>query len=321
MTNTTTIFDFAVKSLSNLFFDGAKPAQAITVHDGTFHADDVAAVALIELLCSSTGSAQPRIIRTRDESKFEGLIVDVGEGLFDHHGKQAGTDDDGVPYSGVSRVWEWLIRNNDLEFSRPHQLFKQRVLDPLSKIDNGQALDSGEVSLFTFVPVFNPGYGDEDKLEQAFSNAVRVAREIILGAWQKCQADARGEEALAAVVEEAKTKYVVDVPVGLDSLWPRALSETKAVFVIISAPDGTHYVQCVPEPATEEKPFNAFSKKVALPESWAGKRGEDLAAVCGFNDAVFCHVGRFICGFKSHESAELAATAALVEDTAAVLNS
>lgn len=318
---THTLFGFSVASLSNLFFfNNDNPGQAITVHDGTFHADDVAAVALIDLLCSSSGAAQPRIIRTRDESKFEGLIVDVGEKEFDHHGSRSGIDADGIPYSGVSRVWEYFINANKLEDSRAHQLFKQRVLDPLSKIDNGQALESGEVSLFTFVPAFNPGYGDEDKLEQCFTNAVRVAREIILGAWAKCQADARGEEALAEVVEQAQTKYVVDVPVGLDSLWPRALAPTKAVFVIISAPDGTHYVQCVPEPATEEKPFDAFSKKVALPESWAGLRGEDLAAVCGFNDAVFCHVGRFICGFKSHESAELAATAALVEDCADALN-
>lgn len=315
---THTLFGFSVSTLSTSLMLSTNYGQAITVHDGTFHADDVFAVAFVELLCSSAGAAQPRVIRTRDEAKFEGIVVDVGEGLFDHHGERAGTDEDNVPWSGSSRLWHWFVANNDLKGSRAHQLFKKRVLDPLSKIDNGQALESGEVSLFTFVPVFNPGYGDEDKLEQAFSNAVRVAREIILGAWQKCQADAKGEEALAAVVEEAKTKYVVDVPVGLDSLWPRALSETKAVFVIISAPDGTHYVQCVPEPATEDKPFDAFSKKVALPESWAGLRGKDLAAVCGFEDAVFCHIGRFICGFKSHESAELAATAAIVEDAAAV---
>ena len=300
-----------MESVNSLFFNSPKPGHAITVHSGLFHADDVCATALTEILNEDFGWTRPEIIRTRDESAFRGLIIDVGEGQFDHHGAAAGVDADGVPFSGFSRIFLHLVKENGLENDRACQLFKKRVVDPVSKLDNGQALEPGEFSLFSWVNTFNPGFGEED-VDRHFTEAVEAAKPILRAAWAKAVADARGEEALASVVEEAQHHNIVEVPKGLDSLWPRALASTKALFALIHV-DDTWYVQCVP--ATAE---DIFSKKVPLPERWSGLRGEDFAKVCGFDDAVFCHVGRFICGFKTRESAELAATAAIVEDAAAV---
>jgi uncharacterized UPF0160 family protein len=41
--------------------------------------------------------------------------------------------------------------------------------------------------------------------------------------------------------------------------------------------------------------------KKKLPEDWGGKRDEELQAVTGVKDAIFCHTGRFIAVAKSFE--------------------
>ena len=46
-----------------------------------------------------------------------------------------------------------------------------------------------------------------------------------------------------------------------------------------------------------------FERKMYFPESWAGKRGEELAKITGVPDAVFCHDNRFLAVTKSKEGA------------------
>lgn len=281
------LFGFRLEDLKNLLGED----WAITVHDGSFHADDVFAVAFIFLLCRLSGLPLPAVIRTRDKSKAKGVCVDVFEGLFDHHGARAGIDPCGTPWSGATRLWFWFLDLALLRGSRAHEIFYNLVLKPLSKIDNGKELEPGEVTLFSFVPVFNPGYGDEDELEASFFKAVKIAEDIILGAWAKAQADAKGEEVMAEIVELAQHEDVVTVPVGLDDLWPEALVDTKAKLVIISAPTGTHFIQSVPSSKA-----NRFSAKVLAPMAWRGHRDKEFQEISGYSSGVFCHVAGFISG-------------------------
>jgi uncharacterized UPF0160 family protein len=60
-------------------------------------------------------------------------------------------------------------------------------------------------------------------------------------------------------------------------------------------------------PATTD----TFDARADLPESWAGLRDADLAAVTGVPDAKFCHNGRFIAAAKSYEGAYAMARQAL----------
>jgi uncharacterized UPF0160 family protein len=283
------------------------------------HADDVGAVAAIQLYCEDAGVPTPETIRTRNEYEFIGCVVDVGEGQFDHHGKAAGVDADGIPFSGFSRVFLHLCQKLE-QFGidpitrRALEIFKKRVSDPVSKLDNGQTLEKGEYSLLSFVAQFNPGYGDDEDMDERFAEAVAVAKPILRQAWNRALATAKAEKVVEAAVEEAnKGKFVIELPKGLNDVWPRALAETKALFVIFQVRD-TWYIQCVPESVE-----NLFTPKVLLPAKWAGKRGTELDGVTCFSDSVFCHINRFIAGFKSKESAELAAIIAMVDDAAATL--
>jgi uncharacterized UPF0160 family protein len=54
-------------------------------------------------------------------------------------------------------------------------------------------------------------------------------------------------------------------------------------------------VQCVPVE------LGTFVNRRALPEAWGGLQAEELAAVTGVEDAVFCHTARFLAVARSQE--------------------
>jgi len=47
----------------------------------------------------------------------------------------------------------------------------------------------------------------------------------------------------------------------------------------------------------------SFENRKSFPESWAGKRGNELVLATGVSDAIFCHRGRFLTVAGSKEGA------------------
>lgn len=299
----STNFGFSLKSLTDLALVGDE--IVITVHHGIFHGDDVSAVAMLKLIAAAWGY-KVRVVRTRDPAKFEGVVVDVGEGVYDHHGARAGLDKDGIPYTGFSRVLDYFIAQNNLEDSLPHRLFKEKFSDPMSEQDNGVPLRPGEVNLVSYINTFNPGYGDTDKTDEAFEDAVDTTCSVIMAAWAHAQADAKAAVALEEIVRQAGHRDIVECPPGIP--WTKALVPTQCKFVIVDAPDGTVYAICVPS-SIEDR----FSKKKAFPKEWWGTRDQEFQKLCGLSSAIFCHVNGFICGFKTKEDAIKAAEIALMD--------
>jgi uncharacterized UPF0160 family protein len=72
----------------------------------------------------------------------------------------------------------------------------------------------------------------------------------------------------------------------------------EVVFVIYPDSDGEQYqVKTVPAE------LGSFVARLDLPKSWAGLRDQELAAVTGVPDSVFCHLNLFIGGARSLEGA------------------
>ena len=79
------------------------PANGFT-HAGKFHADDVFATALLQIL-------RPDIEITRGftvPDDFDGIVYDVGFGMFDHHQEPRETRPNGVPYAAFGLLWRVL---------------------------------------------------------------------------------------------------------------------------------------------------------------------------------------------------------------------
>ena len=79
------------------------PAQAFT-HGGKFHADDVFSAALLQIVRPDV-----RIQRGFEVPEdFEGLVFDIGDGMFDHHAEPRETRPNGVPYAAFGKLWRGL---------------------------------------------------------------------------------------------------------------------------------------------------------------------------------------------------------------------
>jgi uncharacterized UPF0160 family protein len=96
--------------------------------------------------------------------------------------------------------------------------------------------------------------------------------------------------------------------------WTRVVVDEmpEVMFVIYPDSDGKQYqLKTVPVEA------GSFTARKDLPASWAGLRDQELAAVTGVADSVFCHLNLFIGGARSLDGAVAMAELALAARTAA----
>ena len=82
-------------------------------------------------------------------------------------------------------------------------------------------------------------------------------------------------------------------------------SGPKVKLCVFKSGEHDYKLQTIP------KENGSFEAHMDLPESWRGKRDEELAKETGLNDAAFCHPAGFLAGFKSEASAVKAAETAL----------
>ncbi|HBG85421.1 MAG TPA: metal-dependent hydrolase, partial [Erysipelotrichaceae bacterium] len=78
-----------------------KEAKFIT-HAGSFHADEVMATALLEILYDEILLAR---VGEVEEAKEDAFIYDVGLGNYDHHQEDKVRRENGIAYSSVGLIW------------------------------------------------------------------------------------------------------------------------------------------------------------------------------------------------------------------------
>ena len=120
-----------------------KKKKKVVTHDGSFHPDDVFAVAVISLFEKGCIDIQ----RTRDERflKDADYVVDVGgiydpdNNLFDHHQPSgAGMRADGSPYAAFGLVWKkfGILLSESQEAA---ERIEKRLVEPTDILDNGSS--------------------------------------------------------------------------------------------------------------------------------------------------------------------------------------
>ena len=105
------------------------PANGFT-HAGKFHTDDVFATALLQIL-------RPDIKITRGfvvPDDFDGIVYDVGFGMFDHHQEPRECRPNGVPYAAFGLLWRVL--GPGLVGERQARLIDENFIQPLDLNDN-----------------------------------------------------------------------------------------------------------------------------------------------------------------------------------------
>ncbi len=282
--------------------------QKVITHSGPFHADDVFAVASLQL---HFGQENIEVIRTRDEAIMAtgDIVVDVGavydpaRQRFDHHQVGAPVRDNGIPYAGFGLIWKHYGEQICNSKTVAESVEKSLVFS-IDAADNGVSLyQTTEIgvsptTVSDIVSLFNPIEGTTADQDQAFLKAVDFARDILGKAIARAKAKELMKEIAHSVYQSSNDKelLIFDVPMSKS-----LLIEYPEVKFIVS-PDNPASSQNWIATAIQAE-YGSFALRQRFPEEWGGLRDDELAKVSGIADAVFCHKAGFLFVSKTREGA------------------
>ncbi len=307
----------------------------IATHSGKFHADDVWAVAVLDILFPDC-----ELIRTRDPQRIEmaNFAVDVGgiwnpqAGRFDHHQKGfAGARQSGVVYASAGLVWQEHGARCVEQIARQHlgHVLSAKVAQEmayaidadlvqyLDMSDTGAARNApGSYGLSAVISGFNPTWLDDEqagsvaagealRLSQ-FRRAMAFIADVLINQVRYRVGSMLALEQVrqAQQLEGGSLLFLKNAALPWSSVVRREMP--NVLFVIsFSIAEQRHMLHTVPAAA------ESFDARQDLPDTWAGLQGAELAAVTGVPDAVFCHNGLFIAAAISFEGALTMARQAL----------
>lgn len=291
--------------------DGNKKVTIVT-HSSGFHTDDVFAVATLSLLLKKEGR-DFEIIRSRDSSVIESAdyVVDVG-GIynpsicrFDHHQEGgAGKRDNGIPYASFGLVWKeygYIISGNQTVADRIDKALVQPVdfvdADPKgmtlfeSPVKDLHAFDLGMIKIL-FAPTWKE---DILKIDETFLTLVSYAKALLSRMIVYYSDEVEGERFVLEAYNNSEDKRLIILE-NSEYPWLRVLPELPEPLYVVyrNIKNDTWSIKCV-------RDFWSYKARKDLPESWAGKKDEELENITGVSGAVFCHNARFMAVNKTKE--------------------
>jgi len=288
----------------------------VSVHNGTFHPDDVFAVAILSLYLGK----EPVIIRSRDPKDWAKAkyLFDVGgvyspKNLkFDHHQESFKEKrKNGITYATAGLVWKQLGK----KVAGSHEVYEKidkKIIQAIDAEDNGIELYKNnfkDISPYTFgdyVHALNPTWKEKGQGLKDFKDAVGEAKKILIREIKRAKDSFLAEKIILDTYKKTKDKRII-VLNDQYSGWKRVLSKFKEPLFVI-------------KPIFENNNWHAtamnvegfkFKNRLDFPKKWAGLANGKLQKITGVPDALFCHTKRFIVAAKSKEGAIALAKLAL----------
>lgn len=278
----------------------SKIKRSFGTHDGSFHADEVTACALLLLFNKID---EDKIVRTRNHDLLTtceyvcdvGGIYDLNSKLFDHH-----QQDYQGPLSSAGMILNYLYDTKVIN-SKERDFLDYALILGVDAHDNGKELHSKGVCTYSHViSNFNPiPHESEDKIQDAaFHEALHFARGHLERMWQRYQYIWSCRQFVAEAMIKDKDCLLFDRSIPwLEIFFDMDGAAHPARFIIM--PSGHHWKLRGIPPTVEEK----MKVRLPLPKEWAGLIEGDLKKVSGIDGAIFCHKGRFISVWETKEDA------------------
>lgn len=287
-------------------------SRSFGTHDGSFHADEVTACAL---LLAYNLIDPDKIVRTRNPSKLEQLeyVCDVG-GLydpsrkrFDHHQNEYNG-----PLSSAGMVLKHLFDSHVLDKEQYHFL-ASNLVDGIDAHDIGVELAPSNVTTFShiisnYLPISPEA--DPAEFDTAFWQAVSFSLDHIKRLIARHTFSQTCRDVVAKEMNKNQTILLFEHPIPwMDLFYDLGGAQHPALYVIM--PSGKNWkLRTIPPTGTTR-----LQMRKPLPAAWAGLRDRDLELTSGIAGAIFCHKARFISVWASKEAAIKAAEIACQELT------
>lgn len=278
----------------------SKVLRRCGTHDGTFHADEVTACALLLLFNLID---EQKIVRTRDLTILAsceyvcdvGGIYDPARKLFDHHQ----VDYEGL-WSSAGMVLDYLKSAGYLK-PEEYDFFNNALILGIDAHDNGRdPLTPGYCSFSHMIANFTPIPHDcsAQEQEQAFHTALQFALGHLERLWKRLQYMQSCREIVQACMAHSQECLIFDRNLPwLEIFFELNGAQHPALFVIM--PSGSHWKLRGIPPSYQER----MKVRVPQPKEWAGLLSDDLKQASGISGAIFCHKGRFISVWEKKEDA------------------
>jgi uncharacterized UPF0160 family protein len=289
----------------------------IATHDGSFHADEVFAIAALRLLgdpVEVVRTREPEAVAKADLRVDIGFRDDAASGDFDHHQRDFDAKrDNGVRYAAFGLVWREFgaqVCHGDQEVA---DAVDAALVQSVDANDTGQQLTRSllngvrPLSVNGIIGGFNARWDEAVTPEQEdarFDAAVALAQGIIDREVASAASSRRSERIVREAIAAAADPRVVELPANAP--WKQVLvpEAPDALFVIYPKRQGFG-LEAVP------RELGSFDNRRDLPSAWGGLEGADLAAVTGVEEALFCHAKRFLVVARSHAAIQRLAELAL----------
>lgn len=277
--------------------------NSVGVHDGSFHADEVSACAL---LIHFGLVNRNKVVRTRNPDILKNCeyVCDVG-GIynpqlkrFDHHQVEYRGD-----LSSAGMVLLYLKDQNIISLPMYEHLNHSWIMG-VDAHDNGRCTVDIGTSTFShiianFMPIQYEATDEElnicfnQALDFTLAHLARMTERFVY--IRSCR-----KEVEAAMRASDEVLYFDKLLPWMDLFFELGGQEHPARFVIMPSPSGWK-LRGIP-PNSKDR----MKVRQPMPEKWAGLLDEKLAQVSGIEGAIFCHKGRFISVWRTKEDAELA---------------
>jgi uncharacterized UPF0160 family protein len=269
-------------------------------HDGTFHADEVTACAL---LLAFDLIDRDKILRSRDLSKIDQCeyVCDVG-GIynpqakrFDHHQNDYKGD---LASAGMVALY---LKDRNFIDQKFYDFLNRSFICGVDAHDNGRVTIEPGVCTFSmvisnFVP---PDYEvSSEEMTKAFFRALEFAEGHVRRVLDRYGYVEDCREAVSKAMKQGGPVLLFEKAMPwLDVFFDMDGERHPAQFVIM--PSGNHWKLRGIPPNSKDR----MKVRIPLPESWAGLMGEELKKASGISGAVFCHKGRFISVWETKDDA------------------
>jgi len=318
-----------------------KPNQQVGVtHDGIFHADEVTAAAVLEML-----GVYDKLIRTRDPVLIASAYVvfdvgadyDISKLRFDHHQANPATSngnwtrEDGFPMSSIGMIWQWygeqfvedvnkLYRGNHRishilsreEVKTIAKTVDEKMIKGVDAIDVNGASSAGFLTYSSLISMKNaPSDSTHEAKDIYFRKAVRFASQVLMDlVTTEIEAMNDRKEVWKLMDALKPSQKVLDMPRYYND-WPTAvLLHEKRDFVLfgVHPQDEANGKQSWRIRALPPSLDNRHGQKVPFPKEWRNLSTDELRKVTGVATATFVHINGFIAGCENEHDAYLMAS-------------
>ena len=301
----------------------------IITHNGSFHADELVAIAILRAFTPNWYMAD--IVRTRDKEIIaegkkdrDNIIIDVGGEynleykMFDHHQNDPHlTKPNGDLYASAGLVWDGLKNQGIYDQTEEWQVAKRKIDDFVENVDRS---DNGvKVAGWSFsMSVHKCNPVDTADFDERFNTLVSILTDIlslvsvgeiddIAHAFEYHPTVQKWTSEFTGALEDSERRIRKVMQTATDLL---VLDRYEPALLEIAheAPESVKF-SVYPNPASEwmiqQIPVapKSFEGRLKFPEKWWSLRDSELESETGVPGSIFVHKFGFIGANKTSEGA------------------